>query len=74
MDEKRRGEIALKLIESQMMKKQLPAASDFNRELGNAAKDIGEDAETLKQFYEFLLPKVIGRMLGRRSVSLATSD
>ena len=74
MDEKRRGEIAIKLVEAMMMKRQMPAPNDFMRELGNVAKEIGEDTETLKQFYETLLPKMIGRMLGRKSVSLKTSN
>ena len=74
MDEKRKGEIALKILETMLMKRQIPAPNDFMRELGNVAKEIGEDTETLKQFYEALLPKMLGRMLGRKSVSMTSSN
>ena len=74
MNEQRQGQIALKLVERQMMKSQMPAPNDFMRELGNVAKDIGEDVETMREFYETMLPKMIGRMLKRSSVSLTTSN
>ena len=74
MDKQRQGEIALKLIELKMMKSPMPAPNDFMRELGNVAKDIGEDVETMREFYEAMLPKMIGRMLKCSSVSLKTSS
>lgn len=74
MNEQHQGQIALKLVERQMMKNQMLAPNDFMRELGNIAKDIGEDVETMREFYEAMLPKMIGRMLKRSNVSIKTSS
>jgi len=74
LTKERMGEIALKLVEQRLMKSSMPAPADFRRELGNAAKEIDVDLEDLISFYEAFLPKVLGKMLGRKSVSLVTSD
>lgn len=74
MSESRKRDIALRMVEHVMLRRQLPAPNDFMREIGNTAKDIGVDIETLKKFYEALLPKIIGRMLGRKNVSVTSSN
>ena len=73
MDEKRLGEIALKIVKQQLRKVGL-RGENFNREMGNAAKDIGIPKDELRSFYESLLPEILGEMLGRKSVSLITKD
>lgn len=73
MDEKRQGEIALKLVKQRLMKGGLPG-DGFQRELGNIAKEIDVPIGELRDFYEALLPMLIGSLLGRKKVSLRTSD
>jgi hypothetical protein len=73
VDEKRRGEIALKLIAAQLMKKSMPAPNDFGRDLGNAAAEIGEPLQDLRDFYQSLLPRMIGKMLGCSEVSVTVT-
>ena len=73
MDEKRLGEIALLMVKQQLRKVGL-RGENFNREMGNAAKDIGIPIEELRGFYETLLPEILGEMLGRKSVTLITKD
>lgn len=73
MNEKRQGEIALKIVKHKLFKNGLPG-DGFQRDLGNAAKEIGISVEELRQFYETILPEILGRLLGRKSVSLTTSD
>ncbi len=74
MSKERQGEIALALIEHRLKKQPMPAPADFRRELGNLSKDIGVSADDLVMFYETILPKLLGTMLGRSKVSLTTSD
>ena len=73
MDEKRLGEIALKIVKHKLHKSGLPG-DGFQRDLGNSAKEIGISVEELRQFYETLLPEILGRLLGRTNVSLLTND
>jgi hypothetical protein len=73
MDEKRQGEIALKVVKQKLFKSGLPGDGS-QRELGNIAKELGIELEELKQFYEAILPEFLGRILGRKKVSLTTSD
>lgn len=73
MDEKRQGEIALKLVQNKIIKSEMPSAANFLRELGNIAKEIGEETDTMKVFYESaILPKLIGTMLGRVGVTITS--
>ena len=73
MDEKRLGEISLLMVKQQLRKVGL-RGENFNREMGNAAKDTGIPIEELRCFYETLLPEILGEMLGRKSVTLITKD
>ena len=74
LSKERLGEIALKLVKAHAMKRELPAPEDFRRDVGSAAKEIGEDTDTLIVFVEAIMPELIGKMLGRKSVSLKTSN
>lgn len=73
MNERRQGEIALLLVKHRIIKKGLPG-DGFQRDLGNVAKDMGIDVEELRQFYESLLPEMLSHLLGRKSVTLETSN
>lgn len=73
LSKERAGEIALKLIERAAMDREVPAPNDVRREIGNIAKDIDESTEDLTKFLELLLPKILGRALGRKSVTITTS-
>ena len=72
MDETRMGKIALKLVLYRMRKTGLQI-DEFNRELGNLAKATSIPIEEPRQFFEAILPELLGQMLGRKSVSLITS-
>jgi hypothetical protein len=74
MDDKRRGEIALMLVERELMKERLHAPNDFHRIIGNIAKEIGIDSQELLDFYQSMLPKMIGMMLGDRKAVSITID
>ena len=73
MDDKRRGEIALKLIQHQLQKKGLPGDS-FARDLGNISKETDIHTDELREFYATLLPDFIRSTLGYKNVTLETSD
>ena len=73
LSKERAGEIAIKLIERAAMDREFPAPNDVRREIGNIAKDIDESTEDLTRFFEMLLPKILGRALGRKYVSITTS-
>jgi hypothetical protein len=70
----RMGEIALKMVKRQAMDREFPSPNDFRREIGNYAKDIDETTETLVDFFEAILPDILGKMLGRKSVSITTTN
>jgi hypothetical protein len=74
MNVTRQQEIALKLVEAMLIKKGITNITDFRREAGNIAKEIGIELPELIKFYEAMLPKVIGRMLGYGTVSLTCSN
>ncbi|HVV39254.1 MAG TPA: hypothetical protein VHD31_02915 [Candidatus Paceibacterota bacterium] len=74
MDDKRKGEIALKLVEYRFLSTPMPTPNNFNRELGNIAKDAGVDLNELRDFYADILPKLVGKMFNKNSVSITMSD
>lgn len=74
MNKQRQGEIALALIKLRMAREGLPRPDVFAREIGNISAETKIPKQELVAFFEALLPEFLGRMLGRQSVSLTTSD
>jgi hypothetical protein len=59
MDQKRQGEIAIRLVKHIMRKQGLRLSHNEMRELGNVAKAIGVPVEELKQFTKLLVQELI---------------
>lgn len=74
MSEAEMGRIALKIVKQLLSEKGLPAPNHFMRELGNEAKKLGETQQSLRAFYETLLPEIIAKMLNRGRVTLEISE
>ncbi len=73
MDKARQGEIALQLLITYAGKSGIPGAEELKRKLGNVSKDTGISKEELTAFGDAILPNVLGRIFGYKSVSLETS-
>ena len=70
MTEKRKGEIALMLIEKQILDRGIPSPDTLKREVGNKAAEIKVSTEELMEFYELFVPKILGRAFGWSSVGI----
>ncbi len=73
MDSKRQGEIALELVKTYASKNGLPSVDEAKRRFGNIAKETGISKEELTAFADAILPDLIGRIFGYKSVSMETS-
>jgi len=73
MDKQRQGEIALVLVGTYISKNGLPGIDEAKRRFGNVAKETGISKEELTSFFDAILPDLLGRMFGYKSVSIETS-
>ena len=65
MDEKRKGEIALKLVGYYLRKRGVHLSSETKRELPNVAKDSGVPVEELKRFLRPLFDEMADEIFDR---------
>jgi len=72
-EERRRGEIALLMVKHRIFKQGIPG-DGFHRDLGNMAKEIGIRPEEMQDFYESILPEVIGKLFRRKKVGITMGD
>ena len=59
MDEKRRGEIAVMCVRQKFMENGIRLSSNFRREIGNTAKQIGISTEEAMEFVEGFVRELI---------------
>ncbi len=65
MDEKRKGEIALKFVKYLMHKRGVHLTPSFKRELGDIAKAIGVPLEELNRFAKELVQESVEKTFGK---------
>lgn len=74
MNEDRRKEIALMVVEQIAVERGIPATDKLKRDLGNLAGKIGVQTEELMEFYQSITPKILGRIFGYQKVSINMSE
>ncbi len=73
MDKQRQGEIALEMVKIYISKNGLPGIDESKRRFGNVAKETSLSKEELTSFFDAILPDLVVRMFGYKSVSMETS-
>ncbi|MFQ5661972.1 MAG: hypothetical protein ACE5F2_01840 [Candidatus Paceibacteria bacterium] len=58
MDEKRKGEIALKALKFKLGKEGVKLTKGLNRELGNVSREMGVSVDELEQFFRELIQEM----------------
>ena len=65
MDEKRMGEIALRLVKDYIAHEGIQFTSDTKRNLGNQAKRTGVSLDELKEFGKILIEELTEETFGK---------
>jgi hypothetical protein len=74
MDDARRNEIALKLVEQMVIERGIPGADVLKRDIGNMAKKLNISKEELIELYQWCLPRLLANVFGCKSVKVSLVD
>lgn len=74
MDDVRKGQIAYLFVKKHLREKGVKLAPAFNREIGNAAKEIGISAEEFREFAETIIREMVEETFAKKTDASAASQ